>query len=122
LDLTWNAQVDNLIHPEQMGNSQTDAEILQRRDELLYHPRVRHYAGVKKPWNPGRFRPVRKRFVHYLHASRWHDPLELMGFHIRWAWSTAGLGLHVLRQKLNRQKLITPSRISSKKKPLRAAA
>jgi lipopolysaccharide biosynthesis glycosyltransferase/adenylate kinase family enzyme len=122
LDLTWNAQVDNLIHPEQMGNSQADAEILHRRDELLYHPRVRHYAGVKKPWNPGRFRPVRKRFVHYLHASGWHDPLELMGFHIRWAWSTAGLGLHVLRQKLNRQKLITPSRIPSKKKPLRAAA
>ena len=122
LDLTWNAQVDNLIHPEQMGNTEADAEILHRREELLYHPRIHHYAGVKKPWNPGRFRPVRKRFVHYLHASGWHDPLGLLGFHIRWAWSTARLGFQVFRQKLTPRKPPTTIGRPLTKKPLRAAA
>ena len=99
LDLSWNAQVDNLIRPDQLGNTGTDAEIRRRRDELLYHPRIQHYAGRKKPWNAGRFKPVRKRFIHYLHASGWHDPAKLLGFHVRWALSTARLAFHVWRQK-----------------------
>jgi len=122
LDLAWNAQVDNLIHPEQMGNTQADAEILHRREELLNRPRIHHYAGVKKPWNPGRFRPVRRQFVRYLHASAWHDPLDLLGFHIRWAWSTARLGFRVFRQKLTPRKLAISFRMPLKKKPFRAAA
>ncbi|HEX4056548.1 MAG TPA: glycosyltransferase family 8 protein [Tepidisphaeraceae bacterium] len=99
LDLSWNAQVDNLICPEQLGNNSTDNEIRRRRDELLFHPRIQHYAGRKKPWNAGRFKPVRKRFIHYLHASRWLGPLDLAAFHIRWAYSTVRLALKVFGQK-----------------------
>jgi len=99
LDLAWNAQVDNLINPTQLGQTSVDEEIRRRREELLYHPRIQHYAGRKKPWNAGRFKPVRSRFVHYLHASRWLDPADLMKFHVRWVVSTGQLALGELRKK-----------------------
>jgi lipopolysaccharide biosynthesis glycosyltransferase len=101
LDLSWNAQVDNLISPDQLGSTDADAEIRRRRDELLFHPRIQHYAGRKKPWNAGRFKPVRKTFIHYLHASRWYSPSQLVRFHLRWAWSTALLAGRVFRQKFS---------------------
>jgi lipopolysaccharide biosynthesis glycosyltransferase len=104
LDLSWNAQVDNLIRPDRLGNAAMDEEIRRRRDELLYHPRIQHYAGRKKPWDAGRFKPVRKRFLHYLHASGWFAPVHVVGFHLRWAYSTFRLALRVLGQKLGRQK------------------
>ncbi|MGD0464037.1 MAG: glycosyltransferase family 8 protein [Tepidisphaeraceae bacterium] len=99
LDLSWNAQVDNLIRPDQLGNTQAEAEIRRRCHELLHHPRIQHYAGRKKPWNAGRFKPVRKRFLHYLHASGWYSTPKLVGFHLRWAWSTVRLGLRMFRRK-----------------------
>ena len=99
LDLSWNAQVDNLINPDQLGATGPDAEIRQRCHELLYHPRIQHYAGHKKPWSPGRFRPVRKRFLHYLRASGWYTPLGRAQFHLRWAWATFRVGVHLLRKR-----------------------
>jgi len=99
LDLAWNAQVDNLIDPTRLGQTPVDQEIRRRREELLYHPRIQHYAGRKKPWNAGRFKPVRSRFVHYLHASRWLAPMDLMKFHVRWVVSTGQLALGELRKK-----------------------
>jgi lipopolysaccharide biosynthesis glycosyltransferase len=93
LDLSWNAQTDELINPANLGEQPLDQEIRRRRDELLFHPKIQHYAGRKKPWDPGRFRPVRARFVHYLHASRWLQPAQLMKFHVTWIISTAQMAL-----------------------------
>jgi lipopolysaccharide biosynthesis glycosyltransferase len=99
LDLAWNAQVDNLINTTQLGKTAVDEEVRRRRDELLYHPKIQHYAGRKKPWGPGRFKPVRERFIHYLHASRWFDTGDLIKFHAGWVFSTGRLALSELRKK-----------------------
>lgn len=99
LDLAWNAQVDNLINPAQLGTTKVDEEVRRRRDELLYHPKIQHYAGRKKPWGPGRFKPVRERFLHYLHASRWFGLWDLIKFHAGWALSTGRLALRETRKK-----------------------
>jgi len=99
LDLSWNAQVDNLIRPDNLGTTEADAEIRRRCRELLYQPRIQHYAGRKKPWNAGRFKPVRKQFLRYLHASGWYSRPKLVRFHLRWAWSTVRLALRVFREK-----------------------
>lgn len=105
LDVSWNAQVDKLLHLEQLGEGEMYDEIRRRRDELLYAPRVRHFVGGKKPWHAGRFRPARRQFLRYLHASGWHEPLSLAAFHLRWLFSTAELAYRVSLQKLRASRL-----------------
>jgi lipopolysaccharide biosynthesis glycosyltransferase len=100
LDISWNAQVDKLMNTEQLGRGEMYDEIRRRRDELLFRPKIRHYSGAKKPWQAGRFRPVRKAFLRYLHDSRWFDPAELLAFHTEWFLATAKVAYHVAMRKL----------------------
>jgi lipopolysaccharide biosynthesis glycosyltransferase len=103
LDLAWNAQVDNLVNAGQLGSTAVDEEVRRRREELLYHPKIQHYAGRKKPWGPGRFKPVRARFVHYLHASGWFGTGDLIRFHAGWIVSTGRMAVREMRKKLLKQ-------------------
>jgi lipopolysaccharide biosynthesis glycosyltransferase len=100
LDISWNAQVDKLMHLDQLGRGEMYDEIRRRRDELLFRPKIRHYSGAKKPWQAGRFRPVRKAFLTYLHGCRWFDPMELTAFHVDWFVATAKVAYHVTMRKL----------------------
>jgi lipopolysaccharide biosynthesis glycosyltransferase len=100
LDVSWNVQVDKLLHPEQLGEGEMYDEIRQRRRELLNTPRICHFVGGQKPWHSGRMRPVRSQFLRYLHASHWYNPLGLAGFHLRWFFSTGKLASRMAFQKL----------------------
>jgi lipopolysaccharide biosynthesis glycosyltransferase len=100
LDISWNAQVDKLLDTEQLGRGEMYDEIRQRRDELLHHPRIRHYAGGKKPWHAGRFKPVRGAFLRYLHGCQWFDPFDLIAFHVEWFVATARIASFVAVRKV----------------------
>jgi lipopolysaccharide biosynthesis glycosyltransferase len=100
LDISWNAQVDKLMDLDQLGRGEMYDEIRRRRDELLFRPRIRHYSGAKKPWHAGRFRPVRKAFLHYLHGCRWFDPIDLAAFHADWFLATTKVAYNVAMRKL----------------------
>jgi lipopolysaccharide biosynthesis glycosyltransferase len=105
LDISWNAQVDKLLNPQQLGQGEMYDEIRDRRDELLYHPRIQHFTGGKKPWHAGRFKPVRRAFLHYLHESEWFDPMDLVAFHVDWFVSTGKIACHVAMRKFKTSRL-----------------
>ena len=120
LDVSWNAQVDKLLNPQQLGRGQMYDEIRQRREELLHHPRIQHFTGAKKPWHAGRFKPVRKTFLHYLHASRWFDPIDLLAFHVDWFLSTGKIAYKVGTKKLRTSRVTTA--ITRDRRPARTTS
>jgi lipopolysaccharide biosynthesis glycosyltransferase len=105
LDISWNAQVDKLLNPQQLGQGEMYDEIRQRREELLHHPRIQHFTGGKKPWHAGRFKPVRRAFLRYLHECQWFEPIDLLAFHMDWFLSTGKVAYHVGMRKLRTSRL-----------------
>ena len=105
LDISWNAQVDKLLNPQQLGQGEMYDEIRRRRDELLYRPRIQHFTGDKKPWHAGRFKPVRGAFLRYLHECQWFDPMDLVAFHVDWFLSTGKMAYQMAVRKVRTSRL-----------------
>jgi lipopolysaccharide biosynthesis glycosyltransferase len=93
LDLAWNVQVGALQHLLKSDPSRIPREMLIRGDELLAQPRILHFVSRHKPWHGGRYKPVRGRFLRYLHRSRWFGPLGIARFHASWFIKTSHIAI-----------------------------
>jgi lipopolysaccharide biosynthesis glycosyltransferase len=101
IDLAWNVQVGALTYLRTAGPWEDSEELVIRGDELLAHPRILHFVGGHKPWHGGRYKPVRGRFLRYLHQSRWFGPLGIARFHATWFAKTSQMAVSRLYQYLN---------------------
>jgi lipopolysaccharide biosynthesis glycosyltransferase len=93
LDLAWNVQVGALQYLLKSERSKIPHEMLIRGDELLAHPRILHFVSGHKPWHGGRYKPVRGRFIRYLHRSRWFGPVGIAAFHVGWFIKTMNIAI-----------------------------
>jgi lipopolysaccharide biosynthesis glycosyltransferase len=101
VDLAWNVQVGALTYLRTVRPWEDSEELILRGDELLAHPRILHFVGGHKPWHGGRYKPVRGRFLRYLHQSRWFGPLGIAGFHAAWLAKTSHMAVNRFYQYLN---------------------
>jgi lipopolysaccharide biosynthesis glycosyltransferase len=93
IDLAWNVQVGALNYLLSLQPLEDSKELLVRGDELLAHPRILHFVSNHKPWHGGRYKPVRGRFIHYLHQSRWFGYWGIARFHAVWFVRTCEMAL-----------------------------
>jgi lipopolysaccharide biosynthesis glycosyltransferase len=93
IDLAWNVQVGALTYLLTVPPWEDSEELLVRGDELLAHPRILHFVSGHKPWHGGRYKPVRGRFIRYLHQSRWFSLLGIARFHVIWFVKTSQMAM-----------------------------
>lgn len=93
LDLAWNVQVGSLNYLLRAGPWENSEELVVRCDELLAHPRILHFVSGHKPWHGGRYKPVRGRFIRYLHESRWFNLFGIARFHAVWFLKTSQMAM-----------------------------
>jgi lipopolysaccharide biosynthesis glycosyltransferase len=100
IDLAWNVQVGALTYLLKVEPWKDSEELLLRGDELLAHPRILHFVSGHKPWHGGRYKPVRGRFLRYLHQSHWFGPLGIVRFHAVWFVKTSQMAMSRLYRSL----------------------
>jgi len=101
LDLAWNVQVGALNYLLRVPAWEDSEELLIRGDELLANPRILHFVSGHKPWHGGRYKPVRGRFIRYLHQSHWFGLLGIARFHVVWFVRTTQMAVARFFQNLS---------------------